>query len=249
MGTTQVFHPRARHNGLLALTLALGMTGCAGLLEDSQPSLLPPVETTATDTVLPAEPVAIVEGLVETSGDGTCSVTRLADSGDGTLTAEEAQAGFACLSASLPAIYGASPHVLTRQFGDWARVDRAPFEVAALENRYAAVYANERALSEDLGNLHRDRGYHVGATLAAVTFSVEPGGALTLGPLVFVEKMPPGYTPLQGNWRYTFVGPKGDVQAVTMGTKAEEITLCAECTHNEADLLYLSLLNNGQIPL
>ena len=252
MAGSRRIHIGLLQKGVLALVLTAGLTGCADLWKDEQPSLLQPAATPAPEANPAPEPIPVVEGLVtrSTAAEAArCTLVRTSAADEGRLTEEEAQAAFACLSADLAGTYGASPHLLTRQFTGWMRMDRTPFEVAALENRYVAVFANERALSQDPENLHQDRGYDVGATLAAVTFSVDPDGVLELGPLVFVEKMAPGYTPLKGNWRYTFVGPQGEVEAVTKGRNAEEITLCAECTHEDADRLYLSLLNNGQIPL
>ncbi len=237
------------HKGVLALALSAGLTGCV-LWQDEQPSLLQ--STAGPAATIQADPVPAVEGLVAMSGaEGApvCTLVQPSSAGEAGLTEEEAQAGFACLSAGLAGTYGAGVHLLAREFTGWKRVDRVPFEVAALDNRYAAVFANPRALSQDPENTHRDRGYDVGATLAVVTFSAGPDGALELGPLVFIEKMMPGYTPLKGNWRYTFVGPQGDIQAVTGGVNSADITLCADCTHEDADRLYLSLLNNGQIPL
>lgn len=235
---------------VLAL-VGLGLSACAELVKDEQPAWVNPQAAGDAPPPVPTlvEPIPIVEGLVTASAGGGCSVARVASGGDLPLTADEARAAYACLSPQTAATYAGSSHLLTRNHVQWSRVDTAPFQIAALDDRYAAVFANGRALSQNPDNLHKDRGYDIGSVLAVSSFGVDAQGGVQAGPLVFVEKMSPGFAPIQGNWRYTIVDPAGVVDAVTNGKNADSISMCVDCTHKDADRLYLSLLHNGQVPL
>ena len=243
------FKDHAKTVGLSALlAAATALAGCTDLMKDETVSHAVPDKPSAF-VPAPVEPVALEDGLVATApgADGTAVCTVAG--GDAGLTEVQAQAAFACLAGGLTATFADSSHHLARQFAAWTRVDRAPFKVAALDGRYAAVYANPRALTADTVRVGLDRAFAAGSTLAIPSFSVAGDGTVEPGPLYLVEKMQPGFDPLRGNWRYTRIATDGTIEAVSNGRNADTITLCAECTHEDADRLYLSLLNNGQLPL
>lgn len=197
-----------------------------------------------------AEPGTVLEvdaSLAVSDGPLSCSIPRLsAETGE--VNAAELRAAYACLEALTAPAYDASGHVLVQRFSAWPRLTATPFFSDALGDRYGVVFANGRALGRESSDEHFDRGFPVGATLAVSTFTLSPDGLAEVGPLVLVEKMEPGFFALQGNWRYTMVEPDGRVAAVTRGANGEGVTICAECTHSQADLFYASLLNDGVAP-
>lgn len=216
----------------------------------------PAIGTPATSAPITAPADSITETggghdgtLVSAQTPSSCTVLRLSDGvSDIVPTDGELRAAFVCLHELLAPAYGASGHVLVRDFAGWTRVTSTPFASAALDGRYGVVFANARALGAESSDEHFDRGFPVGATLAVSTFSVSEAGAVEGGPLILVEKMEPGFFALQGNWRYTIVGSDGQVAAVTRGVNGADVPVCADCTHSQADLLYASLLNDGVTP-
>ncbi len=158
------------------------------------------------------------------------------------------RAAYSCIQGQMASVYRASGHVLVRDFNTWTRITGTPFSSDAIGGRYGVVYANGRTLGHDLPVNHFDRGFAVGSTLAVSTFTITEDGTVEGGPLIFVEKMEPGFFALQGNWRYTIVGTDGRVEAATRGANEESVSICVGCTHSQSDLLYATLLNDGIAP-
>ncbi len=242
-----------------AATALAALSACSGgpyLADDGWRKAVPGLSIGAPATEAPA-PTPVDnstedghdETLVSAQAASSCTVLRLAG-GDGNAvpTDEELRAAFTCIHAALTPAFGASGHVLVRNFAGWTRVTSTPFASAALGGRHGVVFANARALGTESSDEHFDRGFPVGATLAVATFGVAEDGGVEGGPLILVEKMEPGFFALQGNWRYTIVEPDGQVAAVTRGVNDADVPVCADCTHSQADLFYASLLNNGMAP-
>lgn len=185
--------------------------------------------------------------LISTDASGACTISRLAQDG-GDPSDAELNAAFACVSAGMAPTYAASRHVLVRDFAGWTRVTTVPFFSEALGDRYGVVFANGRSLGLEGSDEHFDRGFPVGATLAVPTVTISDEGNVEAGPLVLVEKMEAGFLALQGNWRFTIVDTSGRPVAVTRGLNQEDVTVCADCTHSQTDLLYAFLLNDGVVP-
>lgn len=187
--------------------------------------------------------------VVSLSPSGYCTIESLAaGTADAIPAAGELRAAYACLQGAIHTALRSSGHVLARQFSEWTRVTATPFLSEQIGGRYGVVYANARALDQAGQVNHFDRGFAVGSTLAVSTFEVGDGGRVEQGPVIFVEKMEPGFFALQGNWRYSVIDPDGGIVAVTRGINAEDVAICADCTHSQADLLYASLLNDGVAP-
>ncbi|MFQ5745262.1 MAG: hypothetical protein ACE5HV_17025, partial [Acidobacteriota bacterium] len=54
------------------------------------------------------------------------------------------------------------------------------------------------------------------------------------GPLFLMEKMPAGFSPETGDWRYTMIMPNGSVFGATKGRNADKVQFCADC-HGASD--------------
>jgi hypothetical protein len=141
--------------------------------------------------------------------------------------------------------YKKSGHRLAESYGGWSRLDNGPFLSKIHGNRYVTVFANDRALTTS--SAAPDAPIVSGVAMATPTFSLTEDGTLEPGPLFLLEKMPKGFNTKAGNWRYTIIGPEGDIIGVTKGQHDEEVDFCRECDRKSSDDIYLALLR-GQAP-
>ena len=141
--------------------------------------------------------------------------------------------------------YEKSGHRLAETYVSWSRLDSRPFLSKLHGNRYVAVFANDRALTTS--SAAPDAPIISGVAMATPTFSLSEDGTLEPGPLFLLEKMPKGFNTKAGNWRYTIIGPEGDIIGVTKGQHNEEVDFCRDCDRRSADAIYLALLR-GQAP-
>jgi len=72
-----------------------------------------------------------------------------------------------------------------------------------------AVGASQIARFEAAGRLP------VGSVIAKDSFSVTETGGILLGPLFVMEKMPAGFNPASGDWRYTLIQPDGRIRCAS----------------------------------
>lgn len=164
------------------------------------------------------------------------------------LTAREAEAAYTCIQPVMQTTLAASRHTLRDNFWTWTRVPGAPFVSQAMEDRHTVVYANGRALRLEGSNEQYDRGFPIGATLAAVSFRVTDTGVVNPGPILIIEKMNRSFNSDNGNWRYTQLFPAGDILGITQDGKWVEKVQCPTCRIKNSDLFYLSFLNKGIMP-
>jgi len=132
-----------------------------------------------------------------------------ADAGDG---------GFVDGAGSLPAAYRTS----------FTKVNRGRFvsQGHAAGRWEADVYANEaaaRALAT------RTREVPVGAVVVQEHFERSSGDVRTPGPVMVMEKRPPGFAKEHGDWRWAVVGSQGQL------VKDGVIDACAGC-HDDAPM-------------
>lgn len=161
------------------------------------------------------------------------------------LTEEEAEAAYDCVADEIVTAMAASPHAVARLFPTWRRIDGPPFHESYLGGRYSVVYANDQVDTDTNEGAFVDRGIAVGGILATPSFVVGDAGIVSPGPMVLAEKMPRGFTPAFGNYRYTIIDAAGQVRAATNGANRELIALCERCTDQGADRLFVALLQGG----
>lgn len=164
------------------------------------------------------------------------------------LTAVEADAAYTCIQPIMEQDLIDSRHTLRDNFWTWSRVSGAPFVSKAMEYRHTVVYANDRALRLDDMKEQYDRGFPVGATLAAVSFRVTDTGLVEPGPILVIEKMNRSFNSDNGNWRFTQFYASGDIRGITLDDKWVETIPCPSCRIRDFDLFYLSFLNKGIMP-
>lgn len=121
------------------------------------------------------------------------------------------------------------PHA--RSYRRWRRFNTVPYRSAQHGERYVNNYAND--VAEAYGRFERAGEMPVGSVLVKDSFAVTSRGDVFSGPLFAMEKMPRGFDPGGGDWRYTMVMPDGSLFGTTKGVGAERVAFCAAC-HNVA---------------
>ena len=168
------------------------------------------------------------------------------------LSAEEAEAAFACILPELEPLYAASGHALARRWLGWQRLPQPPILVPdAFGMRWLTAFGTARAVDGAPPEGYLDRDFPVGAILAMPSFTVDEDGVVAPGGLVLVEKMQRGYSGPYGNWRFTEVSHEGrDIRPLVSrgGTDAPEPVVCADCTARGLDALYITLMEAGIAP-
>ena len=127
----------------------------------------------------------------------------------------------------LKASYSKSDHAVADSYPSWRRHSKHAYVSDTHGGRYVQNYANGNArayaLYENAGR------FPAGSQLAKDSFAVKANGKLAPGPLFLMEKMPAGFSPETGDWRYTMILPNGTVFGTTKGAGAQKVQFCADC--------------------
>jgi len=227
-----------RYSALSTVLICIGLaiSGCAGdddaaiALDSANATSAANPSTEAKAATPPPEPSLYTE-----------TICKIKDGA--TLPPAVASSAFACLRDKMR--YKNSGHRLAGLFEGWSRLDSGPFFSKVHGNRYVAVFANDRALTTL--SAAPDAPITSGVAMATPSFSLAEDGTLEPGPLFLLEKMQKGFNTVGGNWRYTVIGPEGDIIGVTKGQHSDDIDFCKDCDRKSADGVYLALLR-GQAP-
>lgn len=119
----------------------------------------------------------------------------------------------------------------------WRRLTPLPYASDEHGMRFVNVYANQAA--EGMAGATREAPLPEGAVVAKDSFSVVRGGATSPGPLFIMEKMPAGFRPEAGDWRYTLIMPNGRLFGTTKGRGSAAVQYCADCHAKAAASDYL----------
>jgi hypothetical protein len=119
----------------------------------------------------------------------------------------------------------------------WQRL--SPFPHASDEHgmRFVNVYLNQAAAA--FATASSAAPLPAGAVVAKDSFSVIRSGAVSRGPLFLMEKMPAGFWPEAGDWRYSLIMPNGWVFGRSKGTGNAAVQFCADCHQKAAAHDYL----------
>ncbi|MFD2207994.1 cytochrome P460 family protein [Kiloniella antarctica] len=132
------------------------------------------------------------------------------------------------ISPKLRAGYAKSEHPVSTEYFNWDRYTVGPHKSSTHGGRFVHNYANDLAKAygkyEDIGILP------VGAIVAKDSFKVTKKGVKP-GPLFLMEKMEAGFSPEDGNWKYTLITPNGKIFGETNGVNSKKVKFCADC-HN-----------------
>jgi len=155
------------------------------------------------------------------------------------LPAKEAAAIYAIARGALARGYGRSGHPVARVYQGWTRANTAPYLSRRHGNHYLNNYVNDigRAAYLRYGPAGR---LPVGTVIAKDSFTVTKFHEIVLGPLVIMEKMPAGYSPASGDWKFTMIDADGGLFGESDGKGAERVRFCLGCHYaaEAQDYLY-----------
>ena len=109
----------------------------------------------------------------------------------------------------------------------WRRLNRAPYISDQHGARFVNVYINDKAV--DFFSASDEQQMAVGSVVIKDSISVVESGGIARGPLFIMEKMPAGFAPNFGDWRYTMIMPNGKLFGMTGGTGNRSVEFCGEC--------------------
>ncbi len=178
----------------------------------------------------PTEPVAVEpDSAPEISRPSRhFQVERPAD-----LAAADALTIYDRIRSELVAVYRKSANPHTAVYQTWRRYNVTPYLSATHGLLYVNNYANQQAV--DYGKAETAGTFPVGSVLAKDSFEVTDLGDVFTGPLTLMEKMPPGFSPDQRDWRYTMIMPDGSLFGTTNGENSVRVEYCAECHRGAGD--------------
>ncbi len=143
------------------------------------------------------------------------------------LEPEQAEVIYGIAKHSLRVGYARSGMALAQNYLSFKRYSKTPYLSATHGNHYVNNYANATAgvygRYEDAGLLP------AGSAVIKDSFSVTESGGILLGPMFLMEKMPAGFNPVSGDWRYTLVNPDGTILGTTNGDGGERVRYCITC--------------------
>jgi Cytochrome P460 len=143
------------------------------------------------------------------------------------LAPKEAVKIYGIIAGALHAGYQHSGVKVAELYQTWQRYNTAPYLSPSHGNHYLNNYANDMARA--YGTFEQAGALPVGAIVAKDSFSVTASRSIVLGPLFIMEKMPPGFSYVTGDWKFIQVQPDGTLLGETNGVHAERVEYCIGC--------------------
>ena len=128
------------------------------------------------------------------------------------LDATEADRLYQGLSAAVEAAYRSA---VGGGYRDWRRFNTAPYLSSTHGQLYVNNYANQAGAA--YGRYERGGPLPEGAVLIKDSVRATADGETAPGPIFVMEKMAAGFNYVSGDWRYSVIGPEGEVWARPMG--------------------------------
>ena len=158
--------------------------------------------------------------------------TRVGAEGGTELTDEEAREAYDCARGELRRAYAGAGDRQGAEYQDWQMFSTQPYGARAHSHRYVSNYANAVA-ARRYGRYERVGRMPVGSVLAKDSFVVNDLGRVLVGALALMEKMPPGFNPESGDWRFSMILPDGRLMGRTGGPDEFAVRFCQDC-HRDA---------------
>lgn len=158
--------------------------------------------------------------------------TAIGAEGGAKISDREAVDAYNCALPALRQAHGESGFAPAAEYLDWQRFSTGPYESRAHSRRYVSNYANAIA-AEFYGRWEAIDKMPVGSILAKNSLIVTPEGRVGFGSLAILEKMPAGFNPDTGDWRFTLVLPDGRLFGQTNDDDQVAVKFCADC-HQDA---------------
>ncbi len=138
--------------------------------------------------------------------------------------------------------YRVSHRMEANEYLDWTRYNDAPYISATHGARYISNYANGKAKA--YAKFEQAGTFPVGAIIAKDSFTATDDGQLHAGPLFTMEKMPAGFNPESGDWKYVMIMPDGSFFGETNGEGSENVRFCIGCHAAMEDQDHLFFIPN-----
>ncbi|MGI9335589.1 MAG: cytochrome P460 family protein [Gammaproteobacteria bacterium] len=143
------------------------------------------------------------------------------------LDPERAASIYELVADTLAKGYASSGLTAIAGYQSWTRYNASPYLSATHGNHYLNNYVN--ATGAAYGRFEEAGTLPPGTVIAKDSFSVTSTGGILLGPLAVMEKMPAGFSPSTGDWKYIEVLPDGELLGETNGRHAERVDYCIDC--------------------
>jgi len=153
------------------------------------------------------------------------------------LTPQRAETIYQNIAEQMGRNYRVSRRPEADAFLGWTRYNTAPYRSATHGARYVSNYAN--AIGKNYGNWEKAAPLPVGSVLAKDSFTATSDGQVYAGPLFVMEKMPTGFHPPSGDWKYLMIMPDGSVFGETKGDGSENVEFCIGCHAARAEYDHL----------
>jgi hypothetical protein len=124
--------------------------------------------------------------------------------------------------------YAKSGYTPAAEYMDWQQFTTGPYLSRAHMKRYVSNYANKIA-APYYGRYEQSGKLPVGSALAKDSFVISKGGRVIFSALAIMEKMPPGFNPAGGDWRFTLVLPDGRLFGSTHADDEYTVEFCQKC--------------------
>lgn len=124
--------------------------------------------------------------------------------------------------------YAKSDNLWAKWFLHWKNFSNQPYVSGTHGGRFVNNYASKKAVS-DYGKFEKAGKMANGGILAKDSFTVTPGGRVSVGPLFLMEKMGGNFNRASGNWRYTLIMPNGQTVGTTNGQGSKNVKFCIDC--------------------
>lgn len=156
------------------------------------------------------------------------------------LNKARAEAVYQKVSEQMARGYRMSHRMEAEEYLGWTRQNSAPYMSATHGARYVSNYTNKAAKA--YGQFEAAGMMPVGAVIAKDSFTATDDGQLHAGPLFTMEKMPAGFNPPSGDWKYVMIMPDGSFFGETNGEGSENVAFCIGCHAAVADQDHLFLI-------
>lgn len=149
------------------------------------------------------------------------------------LTPAEALSIYQSIAIELSRGYATSKDEVAKTYRKWQLFNTAPYRSATHGNRYVNNYANENSYGKP-GTVMPP-----GTIVAKDSFTVTAESVAFGGALFLMEKLAPGASPENGDWRYTMIMPDGSVLGDSRGENPDQVKFCHDCHVAKANNDYL----------
>jgi hypothetical protein len=140
----------------------------------------------------------------------------------------EARKAYECIKSDMRDGYAKSGHPHATDYMDWQAFSTGPYPSRAHMRRYVNNYANKIA-APYYGRYEQSGKLPVGSIVAKDSFVISKGGRVVFSALAMMEKMPPGFNPTGGDWRFTLILPDGRLFGSTNAEDEYTVEFCQKC--------------------